>query len=153
MAQSENQISARSCGSCTLCCRLPEIESLSKPADAWCSHCTGTGCAIYADRPQLCRDFLCLWMTDRNLPDAWQPLGSHMLVYEQGPQLTILVDPEHPDIFEQEPYCSDLENWARRAEEEGRYVILFCGDEVRKIEAGEVPRSIAADPKTVRAPA
>jgi hypothetical protein len=135
MAHSGKQIAARSCGSCTLCCRLPEIESLSKPADTWCNHCTGEACSIYPDRPQLCRDFLCSWMTDENLPDAWQPLTSHMLVYEQGPQLTILVDPDHPQAFAAEPYSSDLDRWAERAESEGRYVILFCGDSVTKIEA------------------
>ena len=126
---------ARSCGTCTLCCRLPEIEALSKPADAWCRHCTGHSCAIYVDRPQLCRDFLCRWMTDPAMPDHWQPLRSHMLVYEQGPQVTVLVDPDHPDVWLQAPYSAELQRMAETAEERGDYVILFCGDEVKKIEA------------------
>lgn len=125
----------RSCGTCTLCCRLPEIAALDKSADEWCRHCSeGQGCAIYADRPQLCRDFLCRWMTDATVSEAWQPLRSKMLVYEQGPQLTVLVDPDHPDAWKAEPYFSDLQTWANVADGIGKYVILFCGDEVGKIE-------------------
>lgn len=110
---------------------------LDKPADAWCRHCLeGQGCAVYAARPQLCRDFLCLWMTDPGVPEAWQPLRSKMLVYQQGPQLTVLVDPDHPDIWKREPYFSDLNNWAETAGSRGDYVILFCNDSVVKIEPG-----------------
>ncbi|MBP2561582.1 hypothetical protein J2857_004372 [Neorhizobium galegae] len=128
---------ARSCGTCTLCCRLPEIAALEKPADAWCGHCSeGQGCAIYPDRPQLCRDFLCRWMRDPDVSEAWKPLTSKMLVYDQGPQVTVLVDPDHPTIWQQEPYSSDLKEWAQAAEARGHYVILFCGDDVVKIEPG-----------------
>lgn len=125
----------RACGTCTLCCRLPEIEAMSKPADEWCVHCTGHGCAIYDDRPQLCRDFLCRWMTDPALPDTWRPLDSHMLIYEQGPQITVLVDPDHPEAWTAEPYISSLQEWADEGDAAGKYVILFCGEDVRKIEA------------------
>ncbi|CAN7716573.1 hypothetical protein [Neorhizobium sp. LjRoot104] len=59
-----------------------------------------------------------------------------MLVYDQGPQLTVLVNPHHPATWRQEPYSSDLKDWARAAEARGHYVILFCGDEVVKIEPG-----------------
>lgn len=75
-------------------------------------------------------------MTDPSVPEAWQPLTSKMLVYEQGPQLTILVDPDHPDAWKQAPFLSDLDNWAKAAQARGHYVILFCGDDVTKIEPG-----------------
>ncbi|CDZ60300.1 Hypothetical protein NGAL_HAMBI2605_30580 [Neorhizobium galegae bv. orientalis] len=133
----EQENAGRSCGTCTLCCRLPEIAALDKPPDAWCRHCSeGQGCAIYTDRPQLCRDFLCLWMTDPGVPEAWQPLTSKMLVYEQGSQLTVLVDPDHPDAWKQAPFLCDLDSWAKAAQTRGHYVILFCGDDVMKIEPG-----------------
>jgi hypothetical protein len=131
--QAGDQYRERACGTCTLCCRLPEIEAFSKPADTWCEHCNQTGCRIYETRPDLCRDFLCLWMT-RQVADHWQPQRSHMLVYAQGAQLTVLVDPDHPSAWRAQPYFSDLQDWAKGAEEAGRYVILFCGDEVVKIE-------------------
>jgi hypothetical protein len=73
-------------------------------------------------------------MTKAEIGEHWQPLRSHMLVYAQGPQLTILVDPDHPAAWLSEPYETELRIWARTAEETGGYVILFCGDEVFKIE-------------------
>jgi hypothetical protein len=38
---------------------------LGKPIDTWCRHCdtesASAPCRIYADRPQVCRDFDCAW--------------------------------------------------------------------------------------------
>lgn len=61
-----------------------------------------------------------------------------MLIYEQGPQLTVLVDPDHPDVWRQEPYASDLQQMAADAEEQGGYLILFCGDDVVRIEPPKI---------------
>lgn len=134
MLSSPNVVAGRSCGTCTLCCRLPDIDLLDKPANAWCRHCVaGEGCSIYADRPSVCRDFLCLWMTDEGLAEAWEPSRSHMMVYRQGPQVTVLVDPDHPGIWRREPYHSQLLDWAREAETTGGYVIVFRQDDVFKI--------------------
>lgn len=73
-------------------------------------------------------------MTHPAVTDDWQPLKSHMLIYEQGPQMTILVDPDYAHIWRQEPYKSDLQRMAADADERGGYLILFCGEEVVKIE-------------------
>lgn len=62
-----------------------------------------------------------------------------MLVYAQGPQLTVLVDPDYPEQWKTGHYRADLQQWADEAEKEGGYLILFCGDEVQKIEASIVP--------------
>ncbi|WP_283193004.1 hypothetical protein [Rhizobium sp. AN80A] len=124
----------RSCGACTLCCRLPEIELLSKPANAPCVNCvTGQGCRIYDDRPDLCRDFLCAWMTDDELGAEWDPTVAKMMVYGQGKQLTVLVDPDHPLSWREEPYAAQLGSWATAAADDGGYVIVFVGDDVHKI--------------------
>ncbi|MBB3978224.1 hypothetical protein GGQ64_003458 [Rhizobium azooxidifex] len=124
----------RSCGTCTLCCRLPDIDALSKPANAWCQHCRAEGgCTIYQDRPQVCRDFLCLWMVDDALGQEWEPARSHMMIYRQGPQVTVLVDPAHAAVWRREPYYSRLETWAKEAEADHGYVIVFAGDDVFKI--------------------
>ncbi|WP_313193548.1 hypothetical protein [Shinella zoogloeoides] len=134
MQSSPDVVAGRSCGTCTLCCRLPDIDLLDKPANVWCRHCVaGEGCSIYADRPSVCRDFLCLWMTDEGLAEAWEPSRSHMMVYRQGPQVTVLVDPDHPDIWRREPYHSQLLDWACEAEATGGYVIVFRQDDVFKI--------------------
>lgn len=127
-------VPGRTCGTCTLCCRLPEIEEFSKPPNDWCRHCVPEeGCRIYDDRPQLCRDFLCRYMTDATMPETWAPEQSHMMVYGQGPQLTVLVDPDHADIWQAAPYRDDLRIWAADAEADGGYVILYAGDAVKRI--------------------
>lgn len=127
-------VDGRSCGTCTLCCRLPEIDLFDKPANDWCTHCkAGKGCSIYAERPSVCRDFLCRWMTDETLGDEWTPATSNMMVYGQGAQMTVLVDSDYSDIWRQEPYLSQLQTWSADAAPRGGYVIVFQGDEVFKI--------------------
>lgn len=127
-------VAGRSCGTCTLCCRLPEIDLFDKPADAWCRHCVeGHGCSIYAGRPSVCRDFLCHWMTREGLGAEWEPARSHMMIYGQGPQITVLADPDHPDHWRREPYRAQLEAWAAQSAQDGGYVIVFWRDEVHKI--------------------
>ena len=42
----------RSCGTCTLCCKLPRVVELAKSEGKWRPHCTpGKGCNIYPSRP------------------------------------------------------------------------------------------------------
>jgi len=54
----------RSCGTCTLCCKVLAVDELKKPHGKWCAHCkTGQGCGIYDTRPAECRDFRCTWLT------------------------------------------------------------------------------------------
>lgn len=127
--------SDRSCGNCTLCCRLPEIEELGKAANEWCVNCTAEkGCNIYDGRPQLCRDFLCSWMVNDRLGSEWEPSVAKMMVYDQGRQTTVLVDPAYPASWRQEPYTTQLRQWAADAQADGGYVIVFVGDAVFKID-------------------
>lgn len=66
-------VSERSCGSCTLCCRVLEIQALDKPAGLLCRHNTGSGCRIYPERPEACARWHCLWRRIGALPDALRP--------------------------------------------------------------------------------
>ena len=52
----------RSCGDCKLCCSTMAVYELDKPRGECCKHVNGKGCGIYADRPQSCREFECLWL-------------------------------------------------------------------------------------------
>jgi hypothetical protein len=53
----------RSCGGCNACCSELEITALEKPAGVLCSSWrTGSGCSVYATRPDACRSFRCLWL-------------------------------------------------------------------------------------------
>ena len=126
----------RACRSCTLCCDLPDIDALDKPANTLCRHCVrDRGCRAYAARPATCRDFLCAWRTDAALGAEWDPVLSHMMVYRQGHQLTVLVDPRHPRAWQEAPFRSQLQDWAAQASAAGGYVIVWVGDEVFKVEA------------------
>lgn len=128
-------VPGRSCDACSLCCILPDIDALAKPANVVCRHCTpGQGCLIYADRPKLCADFHCKWMKDASLAAAWEPARAHMMVYTQGPQITVLVDPAHPDVYMQAPYREELQQWATDIDADGGFVIVFVGDTAIKIE-------------------
>lgn len=62
----------RSCGECTACCVLPRIpigedsdllegKQGYTPCKYLRTHNCGTGCSIYSQRPQLCKDYRCLW--------------------------------------------------------------------------------------------
>jgi len=63
----------------------------------------------------------------------WHPQDSHMMVYGQGAQVTVLVDPAFPDVWQRPPYSDQMRQWASQAEPKGGYVIVFIGDTVVKI--------------------
>jgi len=57
----QHGLSKRSCGTCSACCTVLGVEEIDKPVDEPCKHLATKGCAIYATRPQSCRDYHCLW--------------------------------------------------------------------------------------------
>src|SRR6266446_2166622 len=79
---------SRTCGRCSLCCKLLPIAVLDKQANLWCQHCKpGNGCSIYNRRPQVCRDYHCGWLLGV-LNDNWYPTNCHMIMtlpYESHP--------------------------------------------------------------------
>lgn len=72
----------RSCGNCSLCCKLPMIEALNKPADTWCFNCSPgfKGCTIYDNRPEVCAQFQCEWVKG-NVDDVWKPTTAKMVLH------------------------------------------------------------------------
>jgi hypothetical protein len=44
-----------------------------KPAHEKCNHCTSSGCSIYADRPEACATFECLWLASQKVPSLAFP--------------------------------------------------------------------------------
>ena len=65
---------ARSCGPCNICCTLPSISELSKPAHTPCDRLAPAGgCGSYSERPQTCQKYACLWLRglflDSDRPD------------------------------------------------------------------------------------
>jgi hypothetical protein len=110
--------SGRSCGTCTLCCKVMKISELNKPQGAWCPNCkAGNGCTVYAERPRECRDFNCGYLTNPELGEEWKPSHSKIVVVPVpgGKRIAVHVDPQRPDAWKQEPYYSTLKRWAAMA--------------------------------------
>lgn len=128
-------VPGRDCGTCSLCCILPEIAEFDKPANQPCRHCVaGGGCDAYDARPATCRDFYCLWRTDAALAPEWEPQISRMMLYRQGPQLTVLVEPEAGSIWRETPYLEWLDAQARVLKAQGGYVVVYAGEAVSVVK-------------------
>ena len=54
------------CADCDGCCRVFEVKEVSKPFNVPCKHLgqtlLGPGCSIYAERPEACQHYVCLWL-------------------------------------------------------------------------------------------
>ena len=140
MTQATPQPSTRDCNGCTLCCKVLQIAPLEKPANVLCRHCTvGTGCGIYPDRPQVCRTFLCGYLSEPSLGPEWWPATSKMVLTSDGPRMVVAVDPDEPDAWRREPYYSALRHWARAGAPHGATVTVMVGDAWYRVMAnGEV---------------
>ena len=54
------------CTKCGACCVAPDIAALGKPLGIRCEHLTADNlCAVYDDRPQICRDYAADWLCDQ----------------------------------------------------------------------------------------
>lgn len=105
----------RSCGDCTLCCKLLGVRALDKQPFVYCSHCTvGTGCRVYQARPEECKDFNCMWLQEKideelkpnnchvvlaNLQDDLVKLGIEL--EDQRRVVVVYVDSDYPEAHKQ----------------------------------------------------
>jgi hypothetical protein len=106
---------SRSCGTCTLCCKVFDVPAVEKVRAVWCRHCTpGKGCGIWQTRPGFCRDFHCLWIHDHNLGPEWKPEKAKFVMnYRRDLSvLNVMVDTSQPDAWRREPYFSGLKRIA-----------------------------------------
>lgn len=106
-----------SCGDCTLCCTLLEVEEIDKPFITECKYVRkkgtdgcGQGCSIYAERPEPCQHFSCLWLASQIrtaehevMPPDLRPDQCHVVLGPPGTldrnTLFIHVDPKFPDAW------------------------------------------------------
>jgi hypothetical protein len=82
-----------------MCCSALEIPELSKAAGPACVNCIATGgCAIYASRPQVCRDFECEWLTDRTLQPQLRPdrVGTILMEADDSDEYRAVSSPSRP---------------------------------------------------------
>jgi hypothetical protein len=109
----------RSCGHCSLCCKLLGVIELAKPANVWCPHCKPGkgGCGIYSVRPQICRTYACGWLMSETVGEEWYPLHSHMILtlapINNVLTCTVTVDKQFPRIWREPPYYDQLKRMAR----------------------------------------
>lgn len=90
---------ARTCGTCTMCCKLLGVSELSKPRNTWCTNCEiGKGCSIYPDRPSSCAGFECAWLLGV-LPEDERPDKTKVVAFmlADSEDLQVHVDPHHPE--------------------------------------------------------
>lgn len=121
---------ARTCGTCSACCNVYPVPDLDKAEHVWCVHYReGVGCGQHAVRPQVCRDFFCLWITDRSLDDAWKPdvCGFVLSHSASGRALWVTCPADRPDAWRAEPYYSQIKAWSRRVHEKRGFVAVDAG--------------------------
>ena len=108
-------VPGRSCGTCSMCCKVYSIKELRKPAGRWCIHCVrGSGCTIHADRPRSCREFFCSWLIDPNLGPEWKPEVSRFVLSADATHqaIMVMVDPGMPLAWKREPYYAVLKKFS-----------------------------------------
>jgi hypothetical protein len=110
-------VPGRSCGSCTLCCKVLHIAEFDKPAGKWCAHCRpGNGCDAHAARPVSCRGFYCEWITSKGLGPEWKPERCKFVLSKtREGNLTAHVDPGFPNAWRATPYYQNFRIWAAEA--------------------------------------
>lgn len=96
------------CGECGECCKAFAIPGLKKAAGVTCRHFnSGAKCTVYADRPQTCRAYQCLWLKmseDKrfdNPSPALRPDRCGVIIdireEREGSTITLTVDPKRPE--------------------------------------------------------
>jgi len=141
-------VPGRSCGTCSLCCKVLPVAELSKPAGQWCIHSVaGSGCAVHADRPQACRQFFCAWRLDSNLGPEWKPEVSRFVMAADpaNQALTLTVDPGMPLAWKREPYYSRLKQFSEVSFRQDRKVLVSLRGHITVILPDrEVPVGVVA---------
>ena len=136
-------VPGRSCGTCSLCCKLYPVRELSKPAGHWCIHAMrGRGCADHNHRPQACRQFFCSWRLDAALGPEWKPdIARFVLAADPLHRaLTAMVDPGMPTAWRRAPYYSRLKQLSQRLfAEDTRLLINVRGQITVVLPDREVP--------------
>lgn len=141
-------VPGRSCGTCTLCCKLIAVIEFDKPPGVWCPHVVKKGgCAIHPTRPNDCRTFFCHWMTERSMGPEWKPEKSKLVaVPGEGGHMTVFVDPGVPGAWRQAPYYEIIKRWSAEGArtQPMRIVTIRVGARVtvvfpdREVEVGEI---------------
>ena len=129
----------RSCGTCSLCCKVSAIEALEKPQGQWCPHAHPGrgGCAIHGAHPHECQTYACAWLQRPDLAEDWKPSVSRMVLRIEGPGVFVHVDLDHPDAWKKEPYYARLKRIAQGLWHGMSNVIVYVGTQLTVVFAEE----------------
>lgn len=121
---------AKTCGPCTMCCRVMAVEELGKPGGVLCAHARpGAGCGVYETRPHACRTFECVWLMDPEMPHRFRP-DQTKVVLDQDPEGLRLIarcDPANPGAWRRQPIYAALKAYAAAHWGSGRIVLAVAG--------------------------
>jgi hypothetical protein len=126
-----SETATRSCGTCTLCCKVMGIGALEKPGGTWCVHCRpGKDCGIYETRPPECRSFACLWLADPHFPDAFKPERSKLVfvVEANGNRVVAHCDVGRPNAWKEPENYRFIKEMAVLAARSGGQVLVALRD-------------------------
>lgn len=151
---------SRSCGTCTLCCKILRIDAFRKPQGIWCAKCRpGKGCSIYAGRPEECRSFLCGFLQLEELGEEWRPSHSKIVLVSElgGMRLAAHLDPGNPTAWKSEPFYSQLKRWSHAAASSmgqivvqivSRAIVILPFEDVDLGPVGDDERVVTVERKT-----
>ncbi len=129
------RIEGRKCGDCTLCCRILPVHdpNLNKDHGVRCKHQRHTGCVIYENRPNTCRQWSCGWLVGLGVDKMSRPDRSGYVVdpiadfailtsphmndgkpFDQ-PMVVVWVDPKTPDKWRSDEALFEFfERWGEQ---------------------------------------
>ena len=120
----------RTCGSCSMCCKVLGIPEVNSLPGQWCVHVAqGRGCAIHATRPDSCRAFYCHYLRNPNLGPEWKPDRAKFVLSVEagGRRMVVAPDPKLPSAWRQAPYYAQLKRWALAGLGANHQVLVFEG--------------------------
>lgn len=121
----------KTCGRCNFCCKVMGIEELSKAPGEWCRHAKpGRGCAIHGEHPASCQAFACQWLAQPDMPDAYKPdLTKVVMTVENDPQPRLIAncEPANPVAWRNEPIYSLLKGRAQATWNSSALVVARAG--------------------------
>lgn len=136
----------RTCGECTLCCKLMPVPELKdKVAGERCPHQRAhKGCSIYPKRPLSCKVWSCAWLSWEDAGNLSRPDRAHYVIdimpdfvtvrddfspdrtEHKIPVIQVWLDPKYPDAH-RDPALRALIN--ERSKKDGCAAIIRIGSE------------------------
>ncbi len=120
----------RTCGTCSMCCKVLGIPEVGSAPGQWCVHVVaGRGCAIHATRPDPCRTFFCHYLRNPHLGPEWKPERAKFVLSIEagGRRMVVAPDPAAPAAWRRTPYYAQFKRWALAGVAARHQILVFNG--------------------------